>query len=196
MFTIMPNGPTQENEWREAGRGDRKTQQELVRNEFADAGWQSQRLLDAMDQAPDFYFQVIEQIRMSNWSHSRVICLGDAAYAPTPLTGMGTSLAIMGAYMLAGELSKLGEDEHPSEAFETYEDKFRPYVEKSQEISSFVPAVAHPGTAWKRWLLQCVVSGISRMVNLPWVRSRLGDSTNDEDFPLPHYFDIVGIEVE
>ncbi|KAH6105875.1 hypothetical protein HBI65_032030 [Parastagonospora nodorum] len=196
MFTIMPNGPIQEKEWREAGRHDRKTQQELVRNEFADAGWHSQRLLDAMNQAPDFYFHVIEQIRMSNWSHSRVICLGDAAYAPTPLTGMGTSLAIVGAYMLAGELGKLGEDEHPSKAFDTYEDKFRPYVEKSQEISSFVPAVAHPGTVWKRWLLQCFVSGISRMVNLPWVRSRLGDSTNDEDFPLPHYFDIEGIEVE
>lgn len=65
--------------------------------EFVNAGWQSQRLLDTMDQAPDFYFQVLEQIRMSNRSHSRVICLGDAAFARTPLTGMGTSLAIMGA---------------------------------------------------------------------------------------------------
>lgn len=56
--------------------------------------------------------------------------------------------------MLAGELSKLSEAEHHSKAFGTYEDKFRPYVEKSQESPSFVPAVAHPRTARERWLLQ------------------------------------------
>jgi 2-polyprenyl-6-methoxyphenol hydroxylase-like FAD-dependent oxidoreductase len=140
-----------------------------------------------MDSAPDFYFHVIEQIKMSKWSNNRVVCLGDTAYAPTPLTGMGTSLAIMGAYMLAGELSKLEEGVHPSRAFDAYEDKFRPYVEKSQEIPPFIPTIMHPGTVWKRWLLQSVISGISRVVRIPWVKSKLGDPSNDEDFPLPHY---------
>jgi 2-polyprenyl-6-methoxyphenol hydroxylase-like FAD-dependent oxidoreductase len=187
MFTLMPNSAAQEREWREAGRSDRKTQGELLRREFAEAGWQSQRLLGAMDSAPDFYFHVIEQIKMSKWSNNRVVCLGDTAYAPTPLTGMGTSLAIMGAYMLAGELSKLEEGVHPSRAFDAYEDKFRPYVEKSQEIPPFIPTIMHPGTVWKRWLLQSVISGISRVVRIPWVKSKLGDPSNDEDFPLPHY---------
>jgi 2-polyprenyl-6-methoxyphenol hydroxylase-like FAD-dependent oxidoreductase len=187
MFTLMPNSAAQENEWRDAGRSDRKTQRELLGKEFANAGWQSERLLGAVDSAPDFYFHVIEQIKMSKWSTNRVICLGDTAYAPTPLTGMGTSLAIIGAYMLAGELSKLEEGEHPSKAFDAYEDKFRPYVEKSQEIPPFVPAIMHPRTAWKRWLLQSVVSGISKIVSMPWVQSKLGDPSNDEDFPLPHY---------
>jgi 2-polyprenyl-6-methoxyphenol hydroxylase-like FAD-dependent oxidoreductase len=192
MFTLMPRTAAQEQEWKAAGRSDRKTQSELLRKEFAGAGWQTQRLLDAMDQAPDFYFHVIEQIKMSKWSNKRIICLGDTAYAPTPLTGMGTSLAIVGAYMLAGEISKLDAGAHPSQALEAYENKFRPFVEQTQSIPFFVPAIAHPGTAWKRWILQRFVSGISKIVAIPWVASKLGDPSNDEDFPLPHYPKIVG----
>jgi 2-polyprenyl-6-methoxyphenol hydroxylase-like FAD-dependent oxidoreductase len=192
MFTFMPRTAIEERTWREAGRSDRKTQGELLRREFADAGWQSQRLLDAMDQAPDFYFHVIEQIKMAKWSNNRIVCLGDTAFAPTPLTGMGTSLAIIGAYMLAGELSKLDSGEHPSRALSAYEAKFRPYVEESQSIPFFVPAIMHPGTAWKRWLLQGCVSGISKIVAIPWVKSRLGDPSDDVSFPLPEYAKIDG----
>jgi 2-polyprenyl-6-methoxyphenol hydroxylase-like FAD-dependent oxidoreductase len=192
MFTHMPSNPVQEAAWREAGRSERKTQGELLKKEFADAGWQTQRLLDAMDQAPDFYFHVIEQIRMSKWSNNRVICLGDTAYAPTPLTGMGTSLAVMGAYLLAGELSKLESGEHPAKALNSYEYMFRPYVQESQDIPPLVPAVMHPARAWKRWILQAFVGTVSRIVAIPWVKKRLGDSTNDEDFPLPRYPAIEG----
>jgi 2-polyprenyl-6-methoxyphenol hydroxylase-like FAD-dependent oxidoreductase len=192
MFTFMPRTAMEEKTWREAGRSDRKTQGELLRQEFADAGWQSRRLLDAMDQAPDFYFHVIEQIRMSKWSSDRVVCLGDTAYAPTPLTGMGTSLAIIGGYVLAGELSKLESGEHPSKALSAYEEKFRPYVEESQSIPFFVPAIMHPENAWKRWLLQSFASAISKVVAIPWVISRLGDPSSDEDFPLPPYPKIDG----
>jgi 2-polyprenyl-6-methoxyphenol hydroxylase-like FAD-dependent oxidoreductase len=67
---------------------------------------------------------------------------------------MSTSLAIMGARTLAGELSKLGKDERSGKALDTYEDKSRPCVEKSQEILYFVPALAHPGTALKRCTLE------------------------------------------
>ena len=87
-----------------------------------------------MAQAPDFYFHAIQQIKMSKLSNSRVICLGDAAYAPTPLTGMGTSLAITVAYVLAGELNKLADGENPSKALEAYESTFRPFIEESQKI--------------------------------------------------------------
>jgi len=187
MFTIMPRDEAQKAAWLNAGRSDRQTQQKLLRSEFADAGWQTGRFLDAMDQAPDFYFHVIEQIKMAKWSNSRVVCLGDTAYAPTPLTGMGTSLAIIGAYMLAGELSRLKDGEHPAEALTAYESKFRPYVEKAQWIPLFLPGVAHPATAWKRWLLQTFVQGVSKIVAIPWIAKKLGDPSNDDDFPLPDY---------
>jgi 2-polyprenyl-6-methoxyphenol hydroxylase-like FAD-dependent oxidoreductase len=191
MFTIMPRDEAQETAWLTAGRRDRQAQEDLLRAEFADAGWQTKRFLDAMSDAPDFYFHVIEQIKMSKWSNSRIVCLGDTAFAPSPLTGMGTSLAIIGAYMLAGELSKLADGEHPAGALAAYESKFRPYVEKSQRIPFFVPDIAHPVTAWKRRMLHTFVWALSKLVAIPWVAKRLGDPSNDEDFPLPEYPNLV-----
>lgn len=184
MITIMPCNDAQTRAWLAASKNGRQTQQDLLRREFADAGWQAQRLLDAMGQAPDFYFQAIQQIKMTKWSKSRVVCLGDTAYAPTPLAGGGTSLAITGAYILAAELSKLDNGEHPSLALEAYESTFRPYVEQVQKIPFFVPAFAHPETAWKRWLLQASLSALSKVVAIPWVAQR---TSNDDGFLLPQY---------
>ncbi|KAI9852678.1 MAG: hypothetical protein M1824_001825 [Vezdaea acicularis] len=186
MFTRMPSNDVQKKAWLEASKSDRQAQEELLRRDFGDAGWQAQRLLDAMEQAPDFYFHVIQQVKMSKWSSSRVVCVGDAAYAPTPLTGMGTSLAIIGSYVLAGELSKLDDGEHPSKALHAYESTFRPFVEDIQKIPFFIPAIAHPETAWKRWLFHAFMSTLSKLVKLPWFGSRSGES-NDDGFPLPQY---------
>jgi 2-polyprenyl-6-methoxyphenol hydroxylase-like FAD-dependent oxidoreductase len=139
-----------------------------------------------MEQAPDFYFHKIEQIRMSKWSNSRVVCLGDAGYAPTPLTGAGANLAILGAYVLAGELGKLSKGEHPSKALEAYETIFRPFVKETQHIPSIFPGVAHPETTLQRWLFSMVVSAISKVVAIPWLANR-SSKVDDEDFKLPHY---------
>ncbi|KAI0129588.1 hypothetical protein BJ170DRAFT_281209 [Xylariales sp. AK1849] len=187
MFTLMPCNDAQKKAWRGASKSDRKTQHELLGSEFANAGWQAQRLLDSLDQTSDFYFQAVQQIKLAKWSNARVVCLGDAAYAPTPLTGMGTSLAIDGAYVLAGELSKLDDGEHPSKAVEAYETAFRPFVEEIQNLPFFVPAIAHPATAWKRWLLQTVASTVSRIFATPWLMKRFSRDNSAEDFPLPQY---------
>jgi 2-polyprenyl-6-methoxyphenol hydroxylase-like FAD-dependent oxidoreductase len=187
MFTLMPCNGQQETEWAEASRRGRKAQEELLRREFDDAGWQAKRLLADVDRTPDFYFHAISQIRMAKWSNSRIVCLGDTAYAPTPLTGMGTSLAIIGSYVLAGELSKLDDGEHPSRALEAYESGFRPFVEEAQKIPPFVPAIAHPQTAWKRWLLNSFVGLLSKVVAMPWIMI-ISSSVEDADgFALPEY---------
>ncbi|KAF2807395.1 FAD/NAD(P)-binding domain-containing protein [Mytilinidion resinicola] len=187
LFSLMPCNSSQEKAWLEASKSDRQTQQDLLRREFVGSGWQAERLLDAMDQAPDFYFHEIAQIKMSKWFTSRVVCLGDAAYAPTPLTGMGTSLAITGAYILAGELSKLDDGEHLSKALEAYESIFRPFVEKTQQIPFFFPAIAHPETAWKRWLIQALVWAFSKLMAIPWLAMKIGDHGYSENFSLPKY---------
>ncbi|KUJ13204.1 FAD/NAD(P)-binding domain-containing protein [Mollisia scopiformis] len=188
LLTIMPCNDSQKTAWQAASKSDRQTQEDLLRRDFADAGWQAQRLLDSISEAPDFYFQDVQQIKMSKWSSSRIICLGDTAYAPTPLTGMGTSLAITGAYLLAGELSKLGDDEHPAKAFEAYENMFRPYVESAQQIPFFVPAIAHPETAWKRWLFGAVMGTLAKIFTVPWLARAFKDyEDNEDDFALPEY---------
>ncbi|KAK6356163.1 hypothetical protein TWF718_000535 [Orbilia javanica] len=189
-ITRVPLNEAHRQEWMEAVRGDRKTQEKLLRKEFADAGWQSQRLLDSIPTAPDFYFQAMQQIKMTKWSTGRIICLGDTAYAPTPLTGMGSSLAINGAYVLAGELSKLKDGEHPSKAFDRYEALYRPFVEQKQYVPSILPGAVHPNTSGHRFLLRVLSMALSRVARTPWLVDRFTkvfDDADSEDFPLPKY---------
>ncbi|KAJ9476954.1 FAD_binding_3 domain-containing protein [Pseudozyma hubeiensis] len=169
-LTIMPRTNQQKQSWFAAARShDRKLQMDVLRSEFRDAGWKTRRILDGMETADDLYFQAIQQIRMDKWHKNRVICLGDTAYAPTPFTGMGTSLAINGAYLLAGHLSKLAPNHHPSTAFEEYETQFRPFVKEIQDVPSFIPGIAHPTHEWQRWLFQSFLAAVAFVVTRPWI---------------------------
>ncbi|KAL8710723.1 MAG: hypothetical protein Q9220_004741 [cf. Caloplaca sp. 1 TL-2023] len=200
MFTLMPCSDAQRSAWIAASKSNRKTQQELLRREFQGAGWQAKRLLEAMDRAPDFYFQNIQQVKMTRWSNGRVTCVGDAGYAPSPITGKGTSLAITGAYVLAGEISKLGcgsdhgsnsssgsnNKENISEALAAYETAFRPFVEETQDVPRVIPGIMHPETALQRWVLHSFLRLLSRVVGWRWLAERLHPA-NDDDFVLPGY---------
>lgn len=203
MISRMPLDEAQKKAWLSASRAGKEAQQELIASEFSDAGWQAERIIASMKDAPDFYFQSLQQIRMDKWSIGRVICLGDTAYAPTPLTGMGTTLALTGAHLLAGELSKLEEGEHPKKAFEAYESSFRPWIEKQQDIPWFVPGVAHPSTPFKRWIFNTCIATISaivgRVIATPWIMKRIkGEEAHEikEDFPLPQYPALEGQTVK
>ncbi len=99
---------------------------------FAGCGWEVPRLLEAMRHAGDLFFDTVSQIRMPGWSSGRVALVGDAAYAPSFRSGQGTSLALVGAYVLAGELAS---HDNPSEAFAAYERIIRPYVEANQALA-------------------------------------------------------------
>ena len=187
-ITCMPTSPAKEKVWREASRSGRKVQEDLLKKEFFDAGWQATRFLNGMNSAPDFYFQTVEQVKMKKWSLGRVVCIGDTAYAPTPLTGKGTSLAVLGAYVLAGEISNLRTGQHPSKAFDAYEAKLRPFVEETQRIPGVIPGIAHPTTSWQRCMLLYVLRFVSWAFGLSWVARWVG-SEEEEDaiFPLPIY---------
>ena len=73
---------------------------------FAGDGWEFPRILEEMKGVDDFYFDVLRQVHMECWSNDRVVLTGDAAWAPSPLSGIGTSLAIVGGYVLAGEIAR------------------------------------------------------------------------------------------
>ena len=113
-------------------RLDAGEQMDILASRFAAAGWHVPGLLDDMRAAPDFFFEQMGQVRLSRWSAGRVALLGDAGYCPTPLTGLGTSLALVGAYVLAGELAA-GDGGH-RDAFARYEQVMRPYVGQGQEL--------------------------------------------------------------
>src|SRR6266487_4187896 len=83
---------------------DLAQQKQLLAEVFASEGWEVPRLLEKMQTAADLYFDAVSQIRMERWSHGRAVLLGDAGYCPALLAGQGSTLAMMGAYILAGEL--------------------------------------------------------------------------------------------
>jgi 2-polyprenyl-6-methoxyphenol hydroxylase-like FAD-dependent oxidoreductase len=114
---------------------DRTAQMALVRERCGHWGWEVPRLLDAMASAPDFYLGPIAQIRAPTWSRGRVALVGDAAYCPSPFTGQGTSLALVGAYVLASELGRTPNDH--SAAYSNFEAKMRPFVEKNQALAQY-----------------------------------------------------------
>ncbi len=108
-------------------------QKNLINVTFEEiTGWETSRLLKNLKEATDFYFDEICQIHMPTWSKGRVTLVGDAAYCPSPLSGQGTSLALVGAYVLAGELKATYGDY--TKSFVSYEQEMRNFVEKNQKI--------------------------------------------------------------
>lgn len=120
-----------------------KAQRDLVAEVFAGAGWQVPGMLAAMRDAEDLFFDAAGQIRMPRWSSGRVALVGDAAYAPSFLTGQGSSLALVGAYMLAGSLA--GRDH--TGGFAAYEDGTREFVTLNQDQVGAGDAALFPTTA-------------------------------------------------
>jgi 2-polyprenyl-6-methoxyphenol hydroxylase-like FAD-dependent oxidoreductase len=109
---------------------DTHRQKRLLNDAFAGAGWQVPELLRRVGAAPDFYFDPVSQIRMPKWTDGRVALVGDAAACPALLSGEGTSLALIGACLLAGELAAAGGDHRA--AFDRYEAELTPYVHRAQ----------------------------------------------------------------
>ncbi|MFI5734938.1 FAD-dependent monooxygenase [Kribbella sp. NPDC051587] len=123
---------------------DVRSQREMLGRRFADDGWQVPAMLEQLSTADDLYFDVVTQIHLPSWSAGRVALVGDAAYAPSFFSGQGTSIALAGAYVLAGELAL--HDDH-SAAFAAYERITRPYVSANQAIAKGGGATMAPTTA-------------------------------------------------
>ena len=111
-------------------------QKALLTQYFAGAGWQCDALLAAAVTADDFYFDAFAQVHMPTISQGRVTLAGDAGYCASPLSGMGTSLALVGAYVLAGELGHADTLETAAiqAALKHYESVMRPYIERCQDL--------------------------------------------------------------
>ncbi|MER7468386.1 FAD-dependent monooxygenase [Streptomyces sp. NPDC097981] len=122
---------------------DPQAQRDLVAETFRGDGWEVPRMVAAMQDADDLFFDVVSQIRTPRWSRGRVALVGDAAHAPSFLTGQGTSLALVGAYVLAGELAAHADH---AEAYAAYERTARPYVTLNQDLVSEGNAALFPNT--------------------------------------------------
>ncbi|MBU7596637.1 FAD-dependent monooxygenase [Streptomyces sp. P38-E01] len=123
--------------------GGREAARRLLAEVFADAGPPVEDMLTALRDADDVFFDAVGQIRMPRWSSGRVALLGDAAHAPSFLTGQGTSLALVSAYVLAGSLAGR---EHAA-GFAAHERTTRDFVTRNQDLVGKGGALLFPTTA-------------------------------------------------
>ncbi|MGB6871132.1 MAG: FAD-dependent monooxygenase [Acidobacteriaceae bacterium] len=131
-------------------RGDSAQQKRILRTQFEQEGWELPRLLELMESAPDFYFDSVSQVKVDRWSKGRSVLVGDAAWCASPLSGMGTGMAVVGAYVLAGELAEADGDYRI--AFEQYETAMREFVRKCQGIADGGTDWFVPRTRLRLWL--------------------------------------------
>ncbi|MGF6888688.1 2-polyprenyl-6-methoxyphenol hydroxylase-like FAD-dependent oxidoreductase [Nocardia sp. GAS34] len=111
---------------------DVAAQKRWLRERMTGLGWLTPDILAHLDDTPDFYLDQVAQVVMDRWSSGRVGLLGDAAFSSSPMSGQGTGLALVGAYLLAGELAAAEWD--PEAGFIAYQERMRSYVEANQEI--------------------------------------------------------------
>ncbi|MFE2842035.1 FAD-dependent monooxygenase [Streptomyces scopuliridis] len=123
---------------------DPSAQRDLVAAVFSDDKWEIPRMVATMLTADDLFFDSVSQIHMPRWSTGRVALAGDAAHAPSFLSGQGSSIALVGAYVLAGELAS--HDSHTA-AFAAYEDRTREFVKLNQALATAGGAGVLPRTA-------------------------------------------------
>lgn len=163
---------------------DLEQQRELTAAAFAGGDWEIPRLVEAMRVADDLFFDSVSQIRMPRWASRRVALVGDAAYAPALLSGQGTSLALIGAYVLAGELAAAGGD--PAVAFGAYERALRPFVERNQRLALSGGATLIPATRTTLWLRDRFLAVLPHLGPLKRLLSARIDKAA-RSFPLPDH---------
>jgi 2-polyprenyl-6-methoxyphenol hydroxylase-like FAD-dependent oxidoreductase len=161
-------------------RRDIEQQKLILCEKFADLPWQVPRLLQYMDNAPDFYFDSISQIRMDTWSRGRITLVGDAAHCASPMAGLGTTMAMIGAHILAGELKASGGDH--TRAFPRYETLMHEFTTNVQRLADgaewFVPTTRFrlwmsnlvwkilPYTPWKNMMIK-LPTKLANSISLP-----------------------------
>jgi len=91
-------------------RGDRAAQEALIRTAIADAGWHAPAVLAALPGASDFYFDELARIDVPVSANGRVALIGDAGSCGSPMSGMGTATALIGAYLLAARIAETPDD--------------------------------------------------------------------------------------
>ncbi|KAI0545152.1 FAD/NAD(P)-binding domain-containing protein [Xylaria curta] len=128
-------------------------------------GWRVPELVEALRNSPDdddFYAAEVGQVHCDKWVENRVVLLGDAGYCPSPITGMGTTLSLVGAYILAGELARHADADVPA-ALKAYEDKLRPFVEGAQKLPPGAPDILFVESSLAVWFFTTLISLMAKL---------------------------------
>ncbi|MCK2213839.1 FAD-dependent monooxygenase [Actinomadura sp. ATCC 31491] len=146
-FFVFASGPL------DYDRYDAGQQKDLLARAYTGMGWRTPEVLAAVRRADSVYLDSLSQVRVDRYSQGRVVLLGDAAYGNT-LAGFGTGLAVVGAYVLAGELAAAGGDHRA--AFAAYERIFRPYarIAKNGNAGPFLAPGSPSRIRMRNWMFK------------------------------------------
>jgi 2-polyprenyl-6-methoxyphenol hydroxylase-like FAD-dependent oxidoreductase len=151
------------------------------------------RTLEGMAAATDFYFERVSQVKAPCWHSGRVTLVGDAGYCPAPISGMGTSTALYGAYVLAGELiSAFGEkgDGDVPASLAQYERTMQPFITEVQNVPNRAPGIMHPYSVWGVQALDAFAWLVDALKIVPIVLALLAlmpESTKGVTKKVPEY---------
>ncbi|GAD95677.1 hypothetical protein NECHADRAFT_103269 [Paecilomyces variotii No. 5] len=171
-------------------RADIETQKAFWTDRFRDAGWEADRFLEGLKTTRNFYCQEVVQVKMERWSgkSGRVVLLGDAGYCPSPFTGMGTTAAFVGAYVLAGEIVRNPNDLRL--AVGNYERILRPFVDEIQKLSVTAVRLAMPDSQWGIRVIHFLTRWVC-WLRIPEIVARFS-SEDKGGWKVPEYEELEG----
>jgi len=176
MMSIHPRkDPDATLPFRRAARQGDAALKEHVAKRFAGAGWEIDEVTKGMMETDDFYASELVQVKVPSLHRGRFVLVGDAGYATGP-TGTGTSIALAGAYLLAGEVCKHKGD--LAAGLQGYEERMRPLISEMQQIPPGVPGMMAPQTAFWTWVRNTLFTFVCWAMALgskfSWVGGLLG----------------------
>jgi 2-polyprenyl-6-methoxyphenol hydroxylase-like FAD-dependent oxidoreductase len=160
---------------------DHDDQVMILRRTFADVGWAAPRVLAALDDAP-MYVDAVAQVKLDRWSSGRRVLLGDAAWATGPF-GTGTTLALTGAHVLAGELDRTPDHRV---ALARYEEVMRPFVTEAQDVSPAMIRAVNPSSRAALVAQESVLRAVATLQRWTGLADRVFSPPADE-VELPEY---------
>ncbi|HYD35069.1 MAG TPA: FAD-dependent monooxygenase [Vitreimonas sp.] len=130
MTAAVP--PHQKDEFRTSE--DKSLRKQKMKALFADFGWRVDEIIDRVDQLDTMFHDDIAMVKSECWYDQRVALMGDAEHALSPLCGMGSSIALEDAYVLAEELAQV-DPQAVVVALERYRQRRQQRIRKLRRLS-------------------------------------------------------------
>lgn len=189
MISALPvKDPEATLPFRKAQREGEEALKQFVDESYRNAGWRANEIVEGMWASKDFYANEIVQVKMPTINKGRFTLVGDAGYAPG-FTGTGTSLAMCGAYVLAGEILRHGSD--VKTGLKAYEQRMQPIIKEMQAlplgIRTFLAPQTHWGLAIRNLFLRIICFGMKFGKYFSWVTKMFGSGFSGDKFGLPEY---------
>ncbi|KAI1367978.1 oxidoreductase [Xylaria arbuscula] len=170
-------------QFREALKQGDQALKQFVAWRYENVGWKDAQILEGLKTTDDLYASEACQVKAPELYKGRFVLVGDAGYA-TGLTGVGTSLAMAGGYVLAGEISEHGDD--IAAALRAYEQRMRPLINELGQMPRFVTSFMAPQSAWGIWLRNNIFGFVIWTGILGYIQKFLGGAlqkTNKDMLP-------------